>query len=85
MPVLIGWSCTVADWSHHVNTMHADSIHHAISPLQSLGLAHALIGYGVLAAWQMQHFMTIAYTYQEGYEKAGFKMMQGQRSVTSNN
>lgn len=33
--------------------------------------------FGILAAWQLPHFMAIAWLYREEYLKAGFKMLSG--------
>lgn len=78
VPVLIGWSCAVANWSHHMQLHHHLSA--PISTLASLTMPHAVYGFAFLAAWQMQHFMTIAFKEQDSYAKAGYKMMQGKQS-----
>lgn len=42
---------------------------------RSLGDAYAWILFGVLVAWQLPHFMAIAWMYQEQYASAGYKMI----------
>ena len=75
VPVLIGWSCAISHYSHYMST-----VNHLLLPFttsQSLLMPHALYGFMFLVAWQMQHFMTIAYQYQDQYSKAGYVMMTG--------
>lgn len=79
VPVLIGWSCAISHWSHHMATMH--HLHLPFTTLQSLAMPHALYGFFLLVAWQMQHFMTIASQYEDQYAKAGYVMMRGNSAI----
>lgn len=78
MPVMIGWSCGVAQWSHHLTHAHGLTL-----PLllETLTMPPVLYGTAFLVAWQMQHFMTIAYRNQLDYSGAGYQMMQGKDAV----
>ena len=80
MPVLIGWSCAVANWGAD---MHAQgqALLGPVSTLDSLIWPHALFGVFVLYAWQMQHFMTIAFKEQESYAAAGYVMMRDKAAL----
>ena len=40
-----------------------------------LWLSSILFCIGVLALWQMPHFLALAWMYRKDYEKAGFKML----------
>lgn len=80
MPVLIGWSCAVANWGAD---MHAQGqqLLGPVSTLSSLLWPHALFGVFVLYAWQMQHFMTIAFKEQDSYAAAGYVMMRDKAAL----
>lgn len=79
VPVLIGWSCAISHWTHHMTMTHA--MHLPFTTLMSLTMPHALYGFFFLVAWQMQHFMTIAYQFQEQYARAGYVMMRGDAAL----
>ena len=79
VPVLIGWSCAISHWMHHMTLAH--HLHFPFTVAESMLLPHAQYGFWFLVAWQMQHFMTIAFIYEDQYPKGGYKMMQGTKAL----
>jgi len=79
IPVLVGWSCAVPSWNAHM--LSAGALAEPVGVLASMGCWHALAGFFFLYAWQMQHFMTIAFKEQASYARAGYHMMAGSAAV----
>jgi len=79
LPVLVGWSCAVPNWNAHM--LSAGALAEPVGVWASMGCWHALAGFFFLYAWQMQHFMTIAFKEQVSYARAGYHMMQGKAAV----